>query len=228
MTSILIVDDDKPLREFVAKNLTARDFEVLQAANGMEGLALARQADPDLVILDIMMPHLDGFETCRRLRAFSEVPVIVLTAMGDEQDIVAALDSGADDCLTKPFGVEELLARIRSMLRRSSRSFPGGEGLDETIRYRDLRVDLGANRAWIREEELSLTPTEFAVLRFYAQHLHKTVPHDLVLAAVWGDGYESSSHYIRLYVSRLRSKLEVDGEAPYFATEHGLGYRLGS
>jgi two-component system KDP operon response regulator KdpE len=226
VTSVLVVDDDRALREFVVKNLQARQFTVAEATNGMEALAQARHVDPDLVILDIMMPHLDGYETCRRLRAFSDVPVIVLTAMGDEQDIVAALDSGADDCLTKPFGVEELLARIRSVLRRGSRSAESGE--QTVIRHRDLRIDLDARRAWLADQELSLTPTEFGVLRFYAQHLNKTVPHDIVLAAVWGPGYEDSSHYIRLYVSRLRSKLELDGDEPYFTTEHGLGYRLGS
>jgi DNA-binding response OmpR family regulator len=118
---VLLVDDDAPMRSFVRKNLEARDHEVLEAANGMEALALLRHEQVELVILDIMMPHLDGYETCRRLREFTDVPVIVLTAMGDERDIVAALDCGADDYLTKPFGVEELLARIRSVLRRVSR-----------------------------------------------------------------------------------------------------------
>ncbi len=226
MTSVLVVDDDKPLREFVARNLEARDFKVAQASNGMEALAQARHLAPDLVILDIMMPHLDGYETCRRLRAFSDVPVVVLTAMADEQDIVAALDSGADDCLIKPFGVEELLARIRSVLRRSSRGGTEATGNGE-IRHRDLRIDLDGLRAWLGDDELTLTPTEFGVLRYYAQHLNKTVPHELVLAAVWGEGYESSSHYVRIYVSRLRAKLEVDGGEPYFVTEHGLGYRMG-
>ena len=226
MTSILLVDDDKSMRDFVARNLTARDFKVAEAANGMEALAQVRHLDPDLVILDIMMPHLDGYETCRRLRSFSEVPVIVLTAMGDELDIVEALDSGADDCLTKPFEVEELLARIRSVLRRTDRT--GEESPEEEIRYRDLRVNLEARRAWLGDDELDLTLTEFGVLRFYAQHLKKTVPHELVLSSVWGEGYESSTHYVRIYVSRLRAKIETDGEEPYFATEHGLGYRLGS
>jgi len=227
VTSVLVVDDDTPMREFVARNLGAREFEVAQAATGMEALAQVRLLDPDLVILDIMMPHLDGYETCRRLRAFSDVPVIVLTAMGDEHDIVAALDSGADDCLTKPFGVEELLARIRSVLRRAGR--PGAEAGEppDDIVFRELRVSPAARRAWLGGEEVDLTPTEFSVLRFYAQHLRKTVPHDLVLASVWGEGYESSRHYVRIYVSRLRAKIEREGESPYFATERGLGYRLG-
>lgn len=227
-TSVLVVDDDRPMREFVARNLSARDFEVHQAKNGMEALAQIRLLQPDLVILDIMMPHLDGYETCRRLRVTSDVPVIVLTAMGDEQDIVHALDSGADDCLTKPFGIEELLARVRSVLRRTAQSRPAEVETTAEIRYRDLRVDLDAHRAWLGQEELSLTPTEFSVLRFYAKNLHKTVPHDLVLSSVWGDGYQSSSHYVRIYVSRLRAKIEADGDDPYFATEHGLGYRLGA
>lgn len=226
VTRVLIVDDDAPMRAFVAKNLTARDFEVEHASNGLECLASIRRREPDLVILDIMMPHLDGYETCRRLRQFSQVPVVVLTAMGDERDIVAALDCGADDCLTKPFGVEELLARLRSVLRRAQRD--RADNSTDVIELRDLRVDLDANRAWIRGEPLDLTRTEFGVLRHYASHLNKTVPHAMVLGAVWGEGYETESHYVRLYVSRLRAKLELDDEAPYFQTEHGLGYRLGS
>lgn len=226
MTLALIVDDDKHMREFVGRNLEARGFTVQHAANGMEGLAQTRLLQPDLVVLDIMMPHLDGYETCRRLRAFSDVPVIVLTAMGDEADIVEALDAGADDCLTKPFGVEELLARIRSALRRA-----GKGGADQThgrhLEYRDLRIDESSRRAWLNGEQLQLTRTEFTLLRFYASHLHKTVPHDLVLSSVWGEGYESSAHYVRIYVSRLRAKIETPDEEPYFFTEHGLGYRLG-
>lgn len=225
MTTILVVDDDAPMRAFVVKNLAARDFSVLEAANGLEALAIVRHEHPDVVILDIMMPHLDGYEACRRLRQFSDVPVIVLTAMGDERDIVKALDCGADDCLTKPFGVEELLARVRSVLRRSTRD----EGVGETaaVEFRDLRLDLDANRAWIRGEELDLTRTEFSVLRYYALNLNKTVPHTMVLRAVWGEGYDTETHYVRLYVSRLRAKVETEGDASYFATEHGLGYRLG-
>lgn len=226
MTRVLIVDDDAPMRAFVAKNLVAREFDVDHAANGLECLASVRASEPDLVILDIMMPHLDGYETCRRLRSFSDVPVVVLTAMGDERDIVTALDCGADDCLTKPFGIEELLARVRSVLRRATRE--AQDQSTEVVEYRDLRVDLDANRAWIRGEPLDLTRTEYSVLRHYARNLNKTVPHRMVLAAVWGDGYDKETHYVRLYVSRLRSKIEQPGEAQYFETEHGLGYRLGA
>lgn len=225
MTSVLVVDDDTPMRDFIRRNLTARDFDVHEAANGLEALASVRHLAPDVVILDIMMPHLDGYETCKRLRAFSDVPVIVLTAMGDERDIVHALDCGADDCLTKPFGIEELLARLRSVLRRASRDTAT---TSEVIEFQDLRVDLDANRAWLREEELSLTRTEFSVLRHYALNLNKTVPHAMVLDAVWGAGYSQETHYIRIYVSRLRNKIETDDGPPYFSTEHGLGYRLGS
>ena len=213
------------MRAFVGRNLEARDYRVQEAANGMEALAVLHHDPVELVILDIMMPHLDGYETCRRLREFSDVPVIVLTAMGDERDVVAALDCGADDYLTKPFGVEELLARIRSVLRRSVREFDG-DAKDE-ITHRDLRIDLAANRAWLGDEQLDLTRTELTVLRHYGQNLGRTVPHKQVLAAVWGEGYEQESHYIRIYVSRLRAKIEKPGDEPYFATEHGLGYRLG-
>lgn len=224
MTTILVVDDEAPMRDFVRRNLEAREFDVIQAANGVEALARIRHDNPDVVIMDIMMPHLDGYEACRRLRAFSDVPVIVLTAMGDESDIVRALDCGADDCLTKPFGVEELMARIRSVLRRSERDAVAHP--DEIV-YRDLSIDLDGHRASLGDEPLALTRTEFSVLRQYALNLHKTVPHQMVLSSVWGEGYETDTHYVRIYVSRLRQKIESDGEPPYFATEHGLGYRLG-
>ena len=224
-TRILVVDDDPSMRSFVRRNLEARNYQVLVSANGIEALATLRHETVDLVILDIMMPHLDGYETCRRLRQFSDVPVVVLTAMSDERDIVAALDCGADDCLTKPFGIEELLARLRSVLRRSARE-ADTEARDEIV-CRQLRIDIAANRAWLGQEQLDLTRTEFSVLRFYAQHLGKTVPHPQVLSAVWGDGYENESHYVRIYVSRLRTKIEKADDEPYFVTEHGLGYRLG-
>lgn len=224
MSRVLVVDDEAAMREFVRRNLEARGFDVDVAANGMECLAALRHREPDLVILDIMMPHLDGYETCRRLRQFSDVPVVVLTAMGDERDVVEALDCGADDCLTKPFGVEELMARLRSILRRASRE-PTATSAE--IRYRDLVVDVDGRRAWIRGEPIRLTPTEFSVLRYYAEQLNRTVPHRMVLKAVWGGEYDVESHYVRIYVSRLRAKIERPDETPYFATEHGLGYRLG-
>lgn len=225
MSLVLVVDDDRPMRSFVRRNLEARGYDVAEAANGLEALAVLHHHPVDVVILDIMMPRLDGYETCRRIRTFSEVGVIVLTAMGDERAIVEALDHGADDCLTKPFGVEELLARLRSVLRRTAREVVTGE--EDAIVHRDLRIDLAANRAWLGDRELDLTRTELRVLRHYARHLGKTVPHQQALAAVWGDGYDGQSHYLRIYVSRLRAKLETGDGEPYFTTEHGLGYRLG-
>ena len=225
-TSVLLVDDDAPMRAFVRRNLEARGYTVQEATNGLEALAQARHDEPDVMILDIMMPHLDGYEVCRRLRKFSDIPVLVLTAMGDESQIVEALDCGADDRLTKPFGVEELMARLRSVVRRATND--GQTASSEQIRHRDLIVDLDAQRAWSGHRELDLTRTEFGVLRHYARNLGRTIPHRHVLAAVWGDGFENESHYIRIYVSRLRAKIETPGEDPYFFTEHGLGYRLGS
>lgn len=225
LAKVLVVDDEAPMRAFVAKNLKARDYEVCQAANGMEALAMVRHEQPDVVVLDIMMPHMDGYEACRRLREFSDVPVIVLTAMGTERDIVTALDCGADDCLTKPFGVEELLARLRSVLRRSTRDRQ--QASSETLSHRDLVLDPGALRVQKAGRDLDLTRTEFSVLRYYMTNEGRTVPHRSVLTEVWGEGYESETHYVRLYVSRLRSKIEEPGDEPYFATEHGLGYRLG-
>ncbi len=223
-TQVLIVDDDQPMRAFVRRNLEAREYQVTEAANGLEALALLHHETFDIVVLDIMMPHLDGYETCRRLRQFSDIPVVVLTAMGDERDIVAALDCGADDCLTKPFGVDELLARLRSLLRRSQRS--GAVIAGEVVNIGELRIDLDSNRTWVGETEIDLTRTERSVLRLYAQNLGKTVSHSQVLQSVWGAGYESETHYVRIYLSRIRNKLE-SGDASYFTNEHGLGYRLG-
>lgn len=230
--NVLVVDDDEALRSFVSKNLSARGFSVVAAENGLACLEHFDDTDnfdknePDLVVLDIMMPHLDGYETCRRIRKTSTVPVIVLTAMGGEGDIVRALDCGADDCMTKPFGVEELMARVRSVLRRAEPRDPT-DG-PKQITFRELNVDLDANRAWVGRRELDLTRTEFGVLSYYARNLNRTVPHDEVLVAIWGDQYETESHYIRLYVSRLRAKIETGSDQPYFVTEHGIGYRLGS
>jgi two-component system KDP operon response regulator KdpE len=226
MPKILVVDDEKPLREFVARNLAARDYDVVTASNGLEALALFNTESADLVILDIMMPYMDGLETCRRIRQTSTVPIIVLTALGEESDKVQALDQGADDCLTKPFGVEELLARVRSMLRRSS--WTASDATRDVMRYRDLELDPDALSVVCRGKPLKLTQTEFSLLHYFMQNAGKTLPHRLILKNVWGPEYDGEAEYLRVYIGRIRRKIEIDPANPeYLITEYGLGYRFG-
>jgi two-component system, OmpR family, KDP operon response regulator KdpE len=223
---VLVVDDDQPMRKFVARNLGARGFEVTTARNGLEALPLVRHVHPDIVILDIMMPGMDGLETCRRIRDTSVMPIIVLTALDSEADKVRCLDQGADDCLVKPFGVDELLARVRSALRRVH--WNGEAGHHAVLRYRDLELDTDSLRAAVRGKTLDLTRMELALLRYFMENVGKALPHSRILRDVWGPGYGSESQYVRVYVSRLRQKIEEDASRPaYFITEHGLGYRLG-
>ncbi|MBB5788911.1 response regulator transcription factor [Jiangella mangrovi] len=223
---VLVVDDDDALRQFVARNLAARGFEVTTARNGLEALALVDRVHPDLVVLDIMMPGLDGLETCRRIRLTSVMPIIVLTALDTEADKVRCLDEGADDCLVKPFGVDELLARVRSALRRVRWHARSGD--DTVLRHRDLELDTESLRAAVRGREVDLTRTELTLLRYFMENAGKSLPHARILRDVWGPGYGGETQYVRVYVSRLRQKFEDDPAHPaYFVTEHGLGYRFG-
>jgi two-component system KDP operon response regulator KdpE len=223
---ILVVDDEKTLREFVSRNLAARGFQVFSASNGLEALAIFQSESLDLIILDLMMPHMDGLETCKRIRAASTVPIVVLTALGEETDKVAAFDQGADDYLTKPFGVEELLARVRAVLRRV-----GWETTvtpREVIRYGDIELDAEAITVQCRGETLSLTRTEFNLLHYFMRHIGKALPHRLILQHVWGAEYGDEAEYLRVYIGRLRRKIETDPANPeYLQTEYGVGYRFG-
>jgi two-component system KDP operon response regulator KdpE len=224
---VLVVDDDDAMRQFVERNLSARKFDVTTASNGLEALAVVRREHPDLVILDIMMPRMDGLETCRRIRESSMMPIIVLTALDTEADTVRALDEGADDCLVKPFGVDELLARVRSALRRVR--WHSGSGARAVLRHRDLELDTESLRVTVRNQQLDLTRTELTLLRYFMENEGKVLPHSRILGDVWGPGYGGESQYVRVYVSRLRQKIEKDPAHPeYFITEHGLGYRFGS
>ncbi|MPZ27611.1 MAG: response regulator [Micromonosporaceae bacterium] len=222
---VLVVDDDDALRRFVERNLSARGFSVTTASNGLEALAVVGRDQPDLVILDIMMPRMDGLEACRRIRASSTMPIIALTALDTEADTVRILDEGADDCLVKPFGVDELLARVRSALRRVR--WHSGAGAHAVLRFRDLELDTESLRTTVRNRELDLTRTELALLRYFMENAGKVLPHTRILADVWGPAYRGESHYVRVYVSRLRQKIEEDPARPeYFITEYGLGYRF--
>ncbi len=222
---ILLAEDELALRDFISRNLRARGFEVLEASNGLEAMALWQTEDPHLLILDIMMPRMDGLEVCRRVREHSAVPVIVLTALDAESDKVAALDLGADDYLTKPFGVEELLARVRAVLRRTQ-----GEVLsvpEGSKQFGDLEIDLAGHVVRLRGSEVRLSPTEFAFLKQLVTNVNKVVPHRALLQSIWGPEYSGEAEYLRVYINRLRHKLEADPANPrYLLTEPGVGYRF--
>jgi two-component system KDP operon response regulator KdpE len=223
--SILVVDDEQPLREFIRKNLAARGFNVHTASNGLEALALFNTQALELIILDLMMPGMDGLETTRRIRQSSPVPIIILTALSEERDKVAALDLGADDYLTKPFGVEELLARVRAVLRRArpaSSPQAGGQ-----LCLGDLVLDPAAHTVTQRDQLLRITPTEFDLLHYLMRNAGKVITHRELLQRVWGAEYGDEAEYLRVYIRRLRQKIEADPLHPrYLLTEHGLGYRF--
>ncbi len=227
LNRILIAEDEVGLRDFISRNLRVRGFEVFEANNGLEALAVWQQEDPGLLILDIMMPRLDGLEVCRKVREESAVPIIVLTAMDAESDKVTALDLGADDYLTKPFGVEELLARIRAVLRRTQAE-PAQPGSAPKY-FGDLQVDLNAHIVRLRGEEIRLSPLEFALLKQLVTHPNQVISHRKLLQSVWGPEYSGEAEYLRVYINRLRQKLETEPAHPrYFLTEPGVGYRFAS
>jgi two-component system KDP operon response regulator KdpE len=223
--TILVAEDEAALRDFVCRNLRARGFTVLEAANGLEAMALWAGETPDLLILDVMMPRMDGLEVCRRVRERSTVPIVVLTALDEEQDKVAAFDQGADDYLTKPFGVGELLARVQAVLRRSvwSQQPPA----PSAQRFGELEVDLEAHIVRVRGAEVKLTPTEFALLAHLVSNPGRVLTHRMLLQRVWGDAYGDEPEYLRVYMGRLRRKLEADPASPrHLLTEPGVGYRF--
>lgn len=222
---ILIVDDEPGIQDFIQQNLELRGFKAAVASNGLEALALFGQEDYVLVILDIMMPKLDGLEVCRRIRQLSTVPIIILTALGEESDKIAALDQGADDYLTKPFAVGELLARVRAVLRRNHWSdTPTTSG---TRRFGDLEIDFDQRLVWRNSELVKLSPTEFELLQALALNPGKVLTHEALLKRVWGPEYSRESEYLRVYVGRLRRKLENDPSKPtHLMTEAGIGYFL--
>ncbi|HLZ61579.1 MAG TPA: response regulator transcription factor [Ktedonosporobacter sp.] len=222
---ILLAEDEQALRDFVSRNLRARGFDVLEASNGLEALALWEREDPHLLILDIMMPRMDGLEVCRRVRDSSAVPIIVLTALDAESDKVSALDLGADDYLTKPFGVEELLARVRAVLRRTQgETVPLTSGIKH---FGDLEIDLAGHIVRQRGVQVRLSPTEFTLLKQLVTNAGKMLTHRQLLQSVWGPEYGGESEYLRVYINRLRQKLEPDPANPrYIVTEPGVGYRF--
>jgi two-component system KDP operon response regulator KdpE len=218
---VLVVDDEPQLLRALATTLHGAGYEVETAPTGEEALVQAAVRPPDAVVLDLVLPGKSGTDVCRELREWSDVPVLVLSAVGDEREKVAALDAGADDYVTKPFGIDELLARLRAALRRTR---PSGE---PTIEVGDLRIDLEQRAVFSGGERVRLTPHEFALLRLLARNEGKLLTHRAILREVWGPAYETESHYLHVYVSQLRRKLEPDPARPRtLLTEPGVGYRL--
>lgn len=222
MTRVLVVDDEPQIRRALATNLRARDYEVDVAASGEEALALAAERHPDVVILDIGLPGIDGVEVVRGLRGWTEVPIIMLSVREGEADKVQALDAGADDFVTKPFGMNELLARLRAAVRRT-----GGGDEEAAVVTPDFTVDLAAKRVTRDGVEIHLTPTEWGIVELLLRHRGKLVTQRQVLQEVWGPQYEKETNYLRVYFAGLRRKLEPNPSQPrYFITEPGMGYRF--
>ena len=221
---VLVVDDEHQIRRALRTNLTVRGYVVMEAATGEAALAVAADASPDVVLLDLGLPGVDGMEVLSSLRRWSTVPVIVLTVRDREADKVAALDAGADDYVTKPFGMDELLARMRAQLRRNStatRSSP------TTVRTDHFVVDLAGGIVIAAGEHVHLTPKEWGIVRTLARHAGRLVPRRQLLHDVWGPSYDDESSYLRVYMAQIRKKLEPDPGRPlYFITEPGIGYRL--
>jgi len=221
---VLVVDDEPQLRRFLRASLPAQGYRIVEAATGEEALREAAARAPDLVLLDLGLPDLDGVEVTRRLREWSAAPIVVLSARDQEQDKIRALDAGADDYLTKPFGTGELLARMRVALRHAGR----GAAADEpVIVIGGLQVDLAARRVAVEAREIRLTRTEYRLLALLARHAGKVLTHRQLLKEVWGPGAVDQTHYLRVYMGQLRHKIEADPAQPrYFLTETGVGYRL--
>jgi len=223
--SVLVIDDEKSLRDFVRINLEVRGYNVTVAPNGADGLAVFQSQHIDLVILDIMMPNMDGLETTRRIRQISIVPIIILTALGEESDKVKAFDLGADDYLTKPFGIGELLSRVKAVLRRARWSEAQPE--QENIECQDIAADLVRHKITASGKELDLTPTEFNLLVYLMRNAGKTLSHRAILQNVWGPEYGDEAEYLRVYMGKLRQKVEKEPLKPrYILTERGIGYRF--
>jgi DNA-binding response OmpR family regulator len=222
---ILVVDDEPRMIHFIRLNLEHDGFEVSEAASGSQALAQLRDRLPDLVLLDVMMPDLDGFATLSMIREISSVPVLMLTAKGEEDDRVRGLELGADDYITKPFSPRELVSRVRAVLRRVEA--PGAPA-HEVIQVDDrLKLDFDRREIWVDGELVRLRPTEFKLLYHLVQNAGWVVPHDQLLAKVWGYEYREETHYLRLYINYLRQKLERDPANPqYILTERGVGYRF--
>ncbi|WP_210651096.1 response regulator [Nocardioides sp. SYSU D00065] len=222
MTFVLVVDDDPAMRRTLSINLRARDYDVETAGDGRSALQIVDERMPDVVLLDLGLPDLDGVAVLRRLRSFTQVPVIVVSARTESDDKVEALDLGADDYVTKPFSIEELLARVRAASRRVGREEP-----DVVVEVAGLRLDLADGRATRDGVEVHLTPTEWRIVDVLARQRGRLVRQSALLTSVWGPGYDTQTNYLRVHMASIRRKLEVDPSRPtVFLTEPGMGYRL--
>jgi two-component system KDP operon response regulator KdpE len=225
-TRILVIDDEPQIGRMLRTQLAARDYDVAHVATGSDGLLAVREDPPDLVLLDLGLPDLDGIEVARRLREWSAVPIVFLTVRDEEKTKVQALDVGGDDYVTKPFGLPELLARIRAVLRRKTELGSPGTAVFESG---DLRVDLGARQVTVAGKEVRLTPTEYGLLRLFVLHADKTLTHRQLLTQIWGPESTTETQYLHVFIRQLRRKLESDPAQPrHFITEPGVGYRFRS
>jgi DNA-binding response OmpR family regulator len=226
-TTILAADDDPQLLRLVRRNLELEGYDVIAVGDGAAALERVEATAPDLVLLDVMMPKMDGFAVLERLREFTGVPAIILTARGQDQDKVRGLDLGADDYLTKPFSVDELLARVRAVLRRSSFAGEDGAGMQARKGVGELAVDHAQHRVTLSGREVPLTPIEYRLLAYLAQNAGRVVTQDLLIEHVWGPEYAGESHMLQVNVNRLRRKLEADPAHPrHVRTKVGIGYLL--
>jgi len=221
---VLVVDDEPQITRVLKTVLSSQGYQVRTAAEGESALSNFKEWSPELVITDLYMPHMDGIELCRRIREVSAVPIIVLSVKGEERSKVEALDSGADDYVTKPFGIDELMARVRAALRRG-----GATGAQEEASFDagDFRIDMDARRVHTHGREVRLTPKEFDLFVYMARHPNRVITHRTLLGAVWGEACEDQSEYLRVFVGQLRKKLETDPSNPrYLVTEPWVGYRF--
>lgn len=222
---ILVVDDEERMSRFIRLNLEHDGFQVVEANRGMKAINLIRERIPDLVLLDVMMPDLDGFEVLQMIRESHQVPVIMLTAKGEEDDKVKGLELGADDYVTKPFSPRELVSRVKAVLRRNDQGGTSGDGAIDVDDH--LKIDFGRREVWLDGELVKLRPTEYRLLYHLVQNAGWVLTYDQILAKVWGYEYRDEPHYVRLYVNYLRQKLEQDPANPqYILTERGVGYRF--
>lgn len=227
-TTILAADDDPQLLRLVTRNLELEGYAVQAVSDGQQALDSIERQVPDLVLLDVMMPRMDGFTVCERVREFSAVPIIIVTARGQDQDKVRGLDLGADDYLTKPFSVEELVARVRAVLRRSQfTAHDAGQSMRSSLAIGDLSIDFSQHLVTMKGVEVALTPIEYRLVAYLAQNAGRVVTQDLLLEHVWGEEYSGESHMLQVNINRLRKKLEPDPATPhYFVTKVGVGYLM--
>lgn len=223
-STVLVVDDEPETLKYVGANLKARGYQVKTAADGLEAIRCCQEALPDLMILDIGLPGLDGFEVCAAVRRRCALPILVLSAHGSEQDIIQALELGADDYLTKPFAVGELLARVKAILRRATLATPKSE---QRLQCEALTINFATRQVLVANQEVKLTRTEYELLAHLAKHAGRVLTHRALLQAIWGPEYGQETDYLWAYIRRLRRKIEPDSASPqYILTEHGVGYRF--